>query len=353
MYQRPLSTSSFLLHLPTPITQHIPLPEIPHPLLRDTAMLTIQTNNMDSAPPPSSAAEPSAPNPGNPSSSSSSSPPSSSLTPSPSTSTPATPATPATTEQPRRPLRDRIAQHITRRKNINKPQPEQPKDIETTKNEPSSSTATPSETTFECNVCFDVPRDPVVTPCGHLYCWSCLYKWMKVDLESPQCPVCKACIAKSTVIPIYGRGRTQADDPRHRPLLNDDYVPPRPTGHRPNNMEREQERIRSNVGASRYVPFGYHRFGFGGGTPAQNTQTTGGQQPQPGQGQAGYPDNYEFSFGNYSIFPNFFGLQMAYPNIDEPPRDDIRDNQEEAVPELVAKLFVLLAFMIAAIIITF
>lgn len=29
---------------------------------------------------------------------------------------------------------------------------------------------------FECNICFDIPRDPVVTRCGHLYCWSCLYR---------------------------------------------------------------------------------------------------------------------------------------------------------------------------------
>lgn len=29
---------------------------------------------------------------------------------------------------------------------------------------------------FDCHICFDSPNDPVVTPCGHLYCWSCIYK---------------------------------------------------------------------------------------------------------------------------------------------------------------------------------
>lgn len=29
---------------------------------------------------------------------------------------------------------------------------------------------------FDCNVCYDVAREPVVTLCGHLYCWPCLYR---------------------------------------------------------------------------------------------------------------------------------------------------------------------------------
>ena len=29
---------------------------------------------------------------------------------------------------------------------------------------------------FDCNVCYDMAREPVVTLCGHLYCWPCLYR---------------------------------------------------------------------------------------------------------------------------------------------------------------------------------
>lgn len=29
---------------------------------------------------------------------------------------------------------------------------------------------------FECNICFDAAREPVVTQCGHLYCWPCLHQ---------------------------------------------------------------------------------------------------------------------------------------------------------------------------------
>ncbi|CAI9761380.1 unnamed protein product [Fraxinus pennsylvanica] len=27
---------------------------------------------------------------------------------------------------------------------------------------------------FECNICFDLVQDPIVTRCGHLFCWTCL-----------------------------------------------------------------------------------------------------------------------------------------------------------------------------------
>lgn len=30
---------------------------------------------------------------------------------------------------------------------------------------------------YECNICYDVAREPVVTMCGHLYCWPCLYRY--------------------------------------------------------------------------------------------------------------------------------------------------------------------------------
>lgn len=27
---------------------------------------------------------------------------------------------------------------------------------------------------FTCNICFDTPTDPVLTQCGHMFCWSCI-----------------------------------------------------------------------------------------------------------------------------------------------------------------------------------
>ena len=34
----------------------------------------------------------------------------------------------------------------------------------------------PECSAFECNICYDVAESPVVTMCGHLYCWPCLYR---------------------------------------------------------------------------------------------------------------------------------------------------------------------------------
>ncbi|VFQ97543.1 unnamed protein product [Cuscuta campestris] len=72
--------------------------------------------------------------------------------------------------------------------------------------------ASTSSLCFDCNICLESAHDPVVTLCGHLYCWPCIYKWLHVqgptpDSEDhPQCPVCKARISKSTLVPLYGRG---------------------------------------------------------------------------------------------------------------------------------------------------
>lgn len=34
----------------------------------------------------------------------------------------------------------------------------------------------PMNAYFECNICLELAQDPVVTQCGHLYCWPCIYK---------------------------------------------------------------------------------------------------------------------------------------------------------------------------------
>ncbi|KAG9150019.1 hypothetical protein Leryth_010079 [Lithospermum erythrorhizon] len=67
---------------------------------------------------------------------------------------------------------------------------------------------------FDCNICLDAAHDPVVTLCGHLYCWPCIYKWIQVQSSPPEqakCPICKACISGSTLVPLYGRGMSSSD----------------------------------------------------------------------------------------------------------------------------------------------
>ncbi|KAH9616949.1 hypothetical protein KSS87_016919, partial [Heliosperma pusillum] len=88
---------------------------------------------------------------------------------------------------------------------------------------------------FECNICLDSANDPVVTLCGHLYCWPCIYKWFYVQSASlpsdeyPQCPVCKAEISHTTVVPLYGRGQsTSISNVEAKSTSTDTHTPPRP-----------------------------------------------------------------------------------------------------------------------------
>jgi E3 ubiquitin-protein ligase RNF5 len=83
---------------------------------------------------------------------------------------------------------------------------------------------------FECNICLDIAKEPVVTLCGHLYCWPCLYRWMQHQTHSKACPVCKAGIQEDKVIPIYGRG-SESTSSQHDPKKAEP-LPPRPAGQR-------------------------------------------------------------------------------------------------------------------------
>ncbi|XP_055808170.1 E3 ubiquitin-protein ligase RMA1H1-like isoform X2 [Solanum dulcamara] len=85
---------------------------------------------------------------------------------------------------------------------------------------------------FDCNICLDVVRDPVVTFCGHLYCWPCIYKWIQFqsvssknrDQQKPQCPVCKAELSQKMLIPLYGPGK--ATKPSEDDVASKDMVIP-------------------------------------------------------------------------------------------------------------------------------
>ncbi|KAK9055443.1 hypothetical protein SSX86_026526 [Deinandra increscens subsp. villosa] len=59
---------------------------------------------------------------------------------------------------------------------------------------------------FDCNICLRMASDPVVTYCGHLFCWPCLYRWLHVHNNVKECPICKGEMTTKTVTPIYGRG---------------------------------------------------------------------------------------------------------------------------------------------------
>ena len=102
-----------------------------------------------------------------------------------------------------------------------------------------------SESLWVCNVCLDPAQDPVVTQCGHLYCWPCLFRWLSTRRST--CPVCKAACSRENVIPIFlggsdtdprGGGKRGKDAGGSAGAAGDDgSTPARPTGQRPDPEE--------------------------------------------------------------------------------------------------------------------
>lgn len=92
---------------------------------------------------------------------------------------------------------------------------------------------------FLCSICLDPVKNPVLTQCGHLYCWSCLYRWL--NTQHTTCPVCKAGVSKENVLPIFIRGCEQ--DPRGKTAgvsseSSQEQVPSRPQGRRPEPVQQ-------------------------------------------------------------------------------------------------------------------
>jgi len=133
-------------------------------------------------------------------------------------------------------------------------QSQQQQDSSTPQENSNSETGSNSDcSTFECNICLETAGQPVITMCGHLFCWPCIYKWMQLHLDNPQCPVCKSALSMDKLIPLYGRGKDQTD-----PRTKIPDIPNRPPGQHAESQPHQ------------YQP----QFGFfhGGGTPLAPAQ---------------------------------------------------------------------------------
>ncbi|XP_022896523.1 probable GPI-anchored adhesin-like protein PGA55 [Olea europaea var. sylvestris] len=89
---------------------------------------------------------------------------------------------------------------------------------------------------YDCNICLEVAREPVLTCCGHLFCWVCFYQVSYIDSTSKECPVCKGEVSDSTVIPIYGNG----DSEPVAELESGLKIPPRPKAQRIESLRQQQ-----------------------------------------------------------------------------------------------------------------
>lgn len=103
---------------------------------------------------------------------------------------------------------------------------------------------------FECNICFELAQQPVVTSCGHLFCWPCLYQWLNVHSEHKECPVCKGEVTESNITPIYGRGSSEVVEEKTYIENGESNVkiPPRPRGNRFESLRQQFRPISRRFG---------------------------------------------------------------------------------------------------------
>jgi peroxin-10 len=51
----------------------------------------------------------------------------------------------------------------------------------------------------KCTLCLEPFRDPSVTTCGHVFCWTCIQDWVR---EKAECPLCRQAILPQKVLPL-------------------------------------------------------------------------------------------------------------------------------------------------------
>ncbi|KAL7083507.1 hypothetical protein ACP275_14G167400 [Erythranthe tilingii] len=93
----------------------------------------------------------------------------------------------------------------------------------------------------ECSICLEAARDPVLTCCGHLFCWPCFYRVPKVDswASTKACPVCKGEVSDDTVTPVYVSGGGPAVTEYSSGLIR---IPPRPKARRVESARQRMAR---------------------------------------------------------------------------------------------------------------
>lgn len=187
---------------------------------------------------------------------------------------------------------------------------------------------------FECNICFDLARDPVITLCGHLYCWPCLYRWLQCHSQAHECPVCKALVEEGKVIPLYGRGKTPVD-PRSIPVQGVE-IPTRPAGQRPETVPPPEDYSFTNL-----------VLGLMGGFIPIASATFSNYGMSAGFGGV-FPPLFSFQFHGFQN-ANEYGGSSGYHHGYTPTRGAGRTAQadDENLKKilLVVLLFVLLAFL--------
>lgn len=67
----------------------------------------------------------------------------------------------------------------------------------TTSEKISGSLIVPKDSTTSCPLCSNQRSNPTSTLCGHIFCWDCIYRWLR---ERSECPICRTSIEPSRLV---------------------------------------------------------------------------------------------------------------------------------------------------------
>ncbi|CAK9144772.1 unnamed protein product [Ilex paraguariensis] len=112
---------------------------------------------------------------------------------------------------------------------------------------------------FDCNICLKMATEPILTCCGHLFCWACFYRLPYANSTAKECPVCKGEVTDTNITPIYGNGHSTPMSELEGGLK----LPSRPLAHRVESIRQQRvirgvshipvaealRRIRTGIGA--------------------------------------------------------------------------------------------------------
>ncbi|XP_019159532.1 PREDICTED: uncharacterized protein LOC109156137 isoform X2 [Ipomoea nil] len=129
---------------------------------------------------------------------------------------------------------------------------------------------------FDCNICLEMAREPVLTCCGHLYCWMCFFQLPYVYSTMKECPVCKGEVTDATVIPIYGNGNWNYE----KELESGLKIPPRPKAQRVESVrQRRGSRGLSHIRVAQALGRIRATMGLGDQHGSNVSSITGSQNP--------------------------------------------------------------------------
>jgi len=65
--------------------------------------------------------------------------------------------------------------------------------------EDSSGPSGSSNSLAKCSLCWEQRKNTACTPCGHLFCWTCVLQWLQTK---PECPLCREPVQPSRIVPL-------------------------------------------------------------------------------------------------------------------------------------------------------